>query len=260
MKTIHYLTPELMQNTHPITIALIGCGGSGSNLLTQLGRINHTLVELGKPGLQVTVFDPDKVSATNIGRQLFSCAEIGQFKSMAMVSRLNRFFSTGWKAIPEQFDMLTAPQGFNIYISAVDSISSRKKIKQAIDSFYNHQNGVPLPNQSFYWMDAGNTRDKGQVILGTLRNITQPDSSSYDCLSKLSTFFEAFPHMLDANEDHSIPSCSMAQAIRNQDPFINSIVANYAASLIFNLIHQGFTCYNAQFINLNSYRTTATMI
>ena len=73
MHTIH---PSLLRGQ--VSVALVGCGGVGSQVLTGLARLHKALVSLGHPGgLHVTAFDPDTVSESNVGRQLFSPADVG---------------------------------------------------------------------------------------------------------------------------------------------------------------------------------------
>lgn len=73
-KRVHLVHSYLLNPTNPIRVNLIGAGGTGSAMLTNLARINHSLIALGHSGLQVNVFDPDTVEAPNLGRQLFTKA------------------------------------------------------------------------------------------------------------------------------------------------------------------------------------------
>lgn len=92
MKKIHYTDSYLLKPYHPVTIHVAGAGGTGSQVITNLARMNVALQALGHPGLHVTVFDPDIITEANIGRQLFSETELGQGKATAAVTRVNRFF------------------------------------------------------------------------------------------------------------------------------------------------------------------------
>ena len=98
MKKIHYTDNYLLSPHHPVSVHVIGAGGTGSQVGTNLARMDMALRALGHPGLHVTVFDPDTVSKANIGRQLFSESEIGLNKAVALVTRINRFFGSTWGA------------------------------------------------------------------------------------------------------------------------------------------------------------------
>jgi molybdopterin/thiamine biosynthesis adenylyltransferase len=75
---VHIVQKELLQPYNPITVNLIGAGGTGGQVLTALARMNHALIALGHAGLFVRVFDDDTVDSANLGRQLFTTAELGQ--------------------------------------------------------------------------------------------------------------------------------------------------------------------------------------
>lgn len=90
-KKIHYTENYLLSPHHPVSVIVIGAGGTGSQVITSLARMDRALQALGHPGLYVTVYDPDAVSESNIGRQLFSEPEIGLNKAVALVTRINRF-------------------------------------------------------------------------------------------------------------------------------------------------------------------------
>lgn len=98
MRKIHYTDKYLLNPYHPVTVSVIGAGGTGSQVVTGLARMSVALQALGHLGLHVTVFDPDTVTEANIGRQLFSETELGLNKAVALVTRINRFFGYAWEA------------------------------------------------------------------------------------------------------------------------------------------------------------------
>lgn len=98
MKKVHFTENYLLNPHHPVTVFVIGAGGTGSQVITNLARMSMALRALGHPGLHVTVFDPDTVSTANIGRQLFSETELGLNKATALVTRINHFFGYSWSA------------------------------------------------------------------------------------------------------------------------------------------------------------------
>src|SRR5581483_2048252 len=118
---IHYTAPYLIDPPHPVTINLIGCGGTGSQVLNSLARMDHALKALGHPGLWVRAIDPDRVTTANMGRQLFSPADLNMYKSIVLVSRINRFFGLDWQGAPALYNNKTDIAAANITISCVDS-------------------------------------------------------------------------------------------------------------------------------------------
>ena len=89
-------------HTNPVKINLIGVGGGGSLVLSGLVRLHLAMKSLGHPyGLDVEVWDPDRVSPANIGRQLFAASEVGLNKAEALVNRCNLGFALNWEAHPE---------------------------------------------------------------------------------------------------------------------------------------------------------------
>lgn len=245
MKRVHYTEKYLLDPTHPITVSLIGAGGTGSQVLTSLGRINHALLALGHPGLYVSAYDNDDVSEANIGRQLFSESDIGLNKANVLITRVNRFFGTDWECIPELYgNGQEEPE--NIIISCVDSVKSRMQISKAIDG----KSGIDYQRR-LYWLDFGNGTNFGQVVLGTLAEIQQPKSDKYDVVSKLKTVTELFD-LSTVNEKDSGPSCSLPEALRKQDLFINSTLSQLGCALLWKLITNGMIDCQGAYLNLDT--------
>ena len=132
MKKIHYTDNYLLKPYHPVTVFIIGAGGTGSQVVTNLARMNAALQASGHPGLHVTLFDPDTVTQANIGRQLFSETELGMNKAIAAVTRINRFFGTAWMAESRRYPPAgtsknrdAKPELANIIITCTDNVRSR---------------------------------------------------------------------------------------------------------------------------------------
>ena len=58
MKKIHYTDRYLLNPHHPVTVFVIGAGGTGLTVATNLARMSIALQALGHPGLHVTVLIP----------------------------------------------------------------------------------------------------------------------------------------------------------------------------------------------------------
>lgn len=258
LKPMHYTDNYLINPTNPITINLIGAGGTGSRMLTELARMNHSLVALGHTGLQVTLYDDDSVTTANQGRQLFADAEVGLYKAIALINRTNRFFGTNWKAVTEKFstaNLKSLPNRgkANIHISCVDTVSARFDITQVLKDYVG--NNSRERNKSLYWLDMGNARNTGQAVLSTIEEIRQPTSKLYRTVATLPMITDEFKELLEVQSDNNEPSCSLAESLEKQDLYINAILASMGASLLWKLFREGMIEYRGFFLNLSNFKS-----
>lgn len=255
---IHFVEPELLHPYNPVRVNLIGAGGTGSQVLTALARINHSLIALRHPGLAVTVFDDDTVTAANLGRQLFTTDEIGLHKSVALINRINRFFGTNWKGVPQKFNKKTIEANphyvmAGLTISCVDNVAARFEIASLLGK---HEKQQYYRNRPLYWMDFGNSRDTGQVILSTVGTIKQAASKKFRTVDRLPFVTVEFKDLLQqADQKDDTPSCSLAEALTKQDLFINSSLASLGASLLWQLFREGMITNRGFFLNLAELKT-----
>jgi PRTRC genetic system ThiF family protein len=252
MKTVHFTDPYLLNPTHEITVALIGAGGTGSQVLTCLGRIDAALVALRHPGLFVTVYDPDVVTTSNMGRQLFARQDVDFNKASCLVTRNNRFFGTDWDAVSGIYD----GQPANIVITCTDNIASRQYVQHILKT---EQESHIEPFEKFiYWLDFGNTRTTGQSVLGSLL-VEQPASEKFKTALRLPLVTELFDYT-KIDEQASGPSCSLAQALQKQDLFINSTLAQLGCGLLWKLLQEGMIEYHGVFLNLDTLKANPLKI
>ena len=210
-----------------ITIDVIGAGGLGSALVTELGSLNLALRELGHSGLFVRLYDPKKVADHNTGRQRFSRADVGRYKADVIIERINRFYGTGWISNNVYYDCET-PYKANIIVTCPDSAPLRYRVGQVMSN-KRHKNAMNInPDKALYWLDLGNGDTYGQAILGTIYS------------DKLPTVYDMYGDQLkEDNPDE--PSCSMRESLERQDLFINKEVAIDGAKLLWNLMYKKVT-------------------
>jgi len=256
LSRVHFTDTYLLHPTNPILVNLIGAGGTGSQVLTALARMHQSLIALEHPGLSVWVFDDDVVTTANLGRQLFSRSELGMNKGVALINRINRFFGTNWKAVPERYaktETAKAVQNIaNITISCVDTVQARFEIAEII-SIDNKK--YEDRNNPIYWMDFGNSQYTGQVLLSTVREIQQPQSKKHIPVGSLPFVTEEYKELLAEGADSDTPSCSLAEALTKQDLFINSTLAHMGASLLWQMFREGMIANRGFFLNLKEFRT-----
>ena len=241
MKRVHYIDNYLINPQHPVTVNLIGAGGTGSQVLTCLARLDTALRGLGHPGLFVTLYDSDIVTEANIGRQLFSPSDIGLNKAQCLVTRMNNFFGNDWKAVPDIYPAALKDARrdnlANIMITCTDNIKSRLdlwNILKAVPVSEYRSHETPL-----YWMDFGNTQDTGQVVLGTVpKKIRQPESKLYETVESLKVITR-YVKYARVKEKDSGPSCSLAEALEKQDLFINSTLAQLGCNILWKMFRNG---------------------
>lgn len=225
--------------SHPVRIALIGCGGNGSQMLTGLARLNHAITALGHPGLQVKVYDPDTVSEANMGRQLFGAFDVGASKAHVLVQRINAFFGLNWTAVHGRFD--DDQRMFGMAIACVDSARARHEIHHRLK-----RQGV------HYLMDLGNRAADGQVLLGELfegrAGLAAPANSVL-----LPSPYDVLPELVDlkAKEDDT-PSCGLAEALERQELFVNQSIVTPALSILWEFFRHGRLTWHGAFVNLRT--------
>lgn len=255
---VHFTDNYLIHPANPVTINLIGAGGTGSKVLTALMEMNHSLIQLGHAGLSVRLWDDDLITEANLGRQRFAESETGLYKSVALINRANRWTGTNWKAETQKFKLGQSekfPENIsaNIYISCVDSVKARFEIADILKSL---NNGRYYANRSLYSLDFGNSKNTGQTILSTIGTIKQPNSEKYETIDHLPFVTDEFGDLLKQSEESDdTPSCSLAEALEKQDLFINSTLAQMGSSLLWSLFRNGLTENRGFFLNLKNFHS-----
>ena len=205
-----------------VSIDVIGCGGTGSQVLTGLARIHTAVLACGhKHGLFVRAYDPAKVTHANVGRQLFHIGDVDGGKAEVLIRRLNFFFQVHWNWHKSKWGGSNA----DLVLVCVDTGRDRGKIQ------------LRLNHKRQYAIDCGNEREFGQVILG---------GKEYGDL------YEEFPALKTSVDDDDTPSCSLAQSVGRQDLFINQAVATHCCDIVWKMIRFGQLDYRGTYINLKS--------
>ena len=240
---IHRIHPELLERQ--VRVLVVGCGGTGSAVVAGLPYLHQSLVARGHPGgLHVIILDGDTISPANCIRQPFARSEIGLNKAIVLVNRLNMFWGLKWEAVPAHLnpgchisrsysgDDLRA----HIVIGCVDTRAARAAIRDAVSNW----------SAVSYWLDLGNNAENGQFILGEPLN-----ERNRRARLRLRTVTELFPEICDeALDNDREPSCSAIEALEQQEPFVNSTLAQHALALLAWLFRYGEISFHGGFINL----------
>lgn len=231
---VHRIRPRLLEDQVHVTV--VGCGATGSAIVAGLPYLHQSLLAFGHPGgLQVTVIDGDTVSPANCVRQPFSESDIGLSKAVVLVTRVNTFWGLNWDGVPDYvkpYDPFVGSQ--HIVIGCVDTRAARRAIQSAIGE-----------SAVLYWLDLGNNESDGQLVIG------EPLSGfNRDTRGRLPTIADLYPELVDPTlDDDALPSCSAAEALTRQAPFINQVLANHALSLLAQFFRTGQLTHHGMFID-----------
>ena len=220
-----------------VRVLVVGCGGTGSAIAAGLPYLHQAMIAGGHPGgLHVTLMDGDTVAHNNCVRQPFARCEIGLDKSVVLANRLNLFWGVDWEAVPANLGPNDRIERTDIVIGCVDTRAARAVIREATRG----------DSEVFYWLDLGNNSDSGQFILGEpLNQVNRRSRTRLRCVSEL------YPAIVDGQlDDDGQPSCSAAEALERQEPFVNQLLAQHALALLGRLFRYGTVSYHGGFVSL----------
>ncbi len=232
------LTPPLTFRVPllPITLALVGAGGTGSHLLQNLIKIVLHAADAGLPPIKLVVIDGDTVERKNCrGRQLFQPRDIGHNKAEVLAARFNAAYGLKLVAVPKMAtaDILKeyAPhpdKTIGILVGCVDRPSGRRVMHAAL----RNQTGWRI------WVDAGNGRNGGQIAWGTAADKRQLRGALL--MPGLCTEVPGpslqFPKLLTLGEEAPVVDCGQRIALGEQDLLINVQMAALGAVYLHKLI------------------------
>jgi len=223
MTTMTFHTPEHLL-TQTVRIQVAGAGGTGSHFLDALASLDSTLRTLGHPGFEVSVYDPDRVSRSSVGRQRYTDADIGVPKATVLCHRLNLFYCVNYIAHARRLD----PREVNadLLITCTDSALFRAAVGKRFEKTASRA----------LWCDTGNDSHGGVVVLGHLGKLLEGDDSGL----RLPNVWNLYPELASMRKaDEEEPSCSVEQSITRQEWPVNRLVASMAANLLWNLFRKG---------------------
>ena len=245
MITEHALPKSLCRRGQPLRVLVVGAGGNGSAMLLGLPYLHQAMKVWGHAGgIHVMLADGDLVSKTNCIRQPFASADVGLNKAVVLINRVNLFWGLQWQAHPEHFhkdSLRTNSAGPHLIIGCVDTRAARQAILSAV---------TRGNDSTVYWLDLGNNASSGQYVLGQPLNAANRRNAT-----RLRTASELYPEIADAEAgEDPLPSCSAAEALERQEPFINQVLATSALAMLARLFHYGTLTHHGAFYNASTGR------
>lgn len=242
---VHYIEKRWTAPHHPVSIILIGAGGTGSHMLSHLARMHMALKELGHEGLNVVVYDNKTVNNINPVRQLFGYSDIGRFKAQVLIERINRFYGLDWEYRNTKWVSTDYKNADTIIVSCVDTIGSRKDIFKIANNRFHH-----------YVLDIGNGKDYGQVILST-RYSNQPKSGKYIPIDVLKNMFQIHGNVKSVPNSES---CNVFDSLNTQGFMTNSLLAGLGAEMLWKFFNDKVLTYHGVYLNLKTMQTRPILI
>ncbi len=239
----HRTHKRLLSDVFRTSVTVIGAGGTGSHMVHGLAMLDSGLRGIGHPGLFVTLWDQDAVEEHNVGRQRFAWNDIGRNKAHALIEQVNTAYCLDWKAMPTRMEPFKQKSIGNIAITCVDTGKFRNDFqkvfktltaKASLRELQEEHEGM---NAAHYWMDIGNGKDFGQIILGG------------EGLPTCVDLFGKYP-----KDEKGTPTCSMADSLKHQDLFINQLVSAHALNLLWSMFRKGVVKRPQVYVNINQDR------
>lgn len=211
-------------------IALVGCGGIGARILPTLVKmvapaleaqgLGHLRVNGTEPAkTNIYLIDPDEVVERNTWRQPFIKADVGKAKVEVLARRYG--MPPYVNLLPRQLKVEECEDVFpnvRVVIGAVDGAAPRRFIHEQCQR--NQRGGL-------LWIDAGNEKDHGQVIV---EGVVWNKNRAPNRVQGLS----AFPSLF---EDDAIVEEPCGLRLDTQTPVTN----NMAATIVLNYLHTVLT-------------------
>jgi len=226
---------NIPQTPHPFDfhqqiseVVLVGLGGTGSQVARTLCRIVFDLRRRGHHTPSIKFVDPDCVEPKNVGRQMFTEADIGRNKATTLARRFNLAMGLNIVAYPELFDAEKHAGHYGrLLVGCVD----------------NHLARLELSKVRALWLDCGNDRASGQVCLGNTSRKEEVQrcikSGQYTQLPNAALLFPQLLEPEPTPEPKRIPTASCADLVETGDQslLINDAVGIFAGEYLYKLLN-----------------------
>ena len=214
--TESFVLPRSWANASPLSVLVIGAGGTGSEMVDALARLHYTMCEFGGNGLSLAIADDDVVTAPNVGRQRFLHCDVGLSKARVLAERYGLLYDMNIIWADERIGRgsLELLKQYHLVMTCVDSGAFRESVGRR----WRQRRTDTL------WLDCGNGSSTGQVVLGHLGN---PLTAG----TRLPNVFDLYPDLALGDADNQ-PSCSLEAALRSQRLGINRFMADTAVFTI----------------------------
>ena len=231
--------PVRLAEYRSLRMIQVGCGGTGSHLARMTAAVCAALRDRGE-SVELVFCDPDIVEARNVPRQLFATSDIGRPKAAVLAERYSAAWGLAATVDATPFSA-AAYELWNNYdrrltviVGAVDNAAARREMAKACES--NREHALPY----VWWIDAGNSAESGQVLVGTDTNSRHLRGSAHlGAVWRLPAPSLVAPDLLQARDEEltgSKLSCAELVAANLQSQTINAWAATVAGDTLYRLL------------------------
>lgn len=232
--------PVRLAEYRSLRIIQVGCGGTGSHLARMTAACAAAVRDRGET-VELIFCDHDIVETKNVPRQLFATSDIGRPKAEVIASR----YAAAWglAATIDRSPFSAANYGLGGYwhdrtltviVGAVDNAAARREMARACES---NREGAP---PAVWWIDAGNSADSGQVLVGTdTKRPPLRGSVQLGAVWRLPAPSLVAPDLLQARDEElagSKLSCAELVAANLQSQTVNAWAATVAGDTLYRLL------------------------
>ena len=186
----------------------------------------------------------------NLLRQNFYAGDVGEYKSQTLATRLARNYRREIRYCTTKFEFSpyancqsypgSGRLNADIVVGCVDNSAARQSLQQAC-----------ISHDPKWWIDAGNGRDWGQILIGN-QNQSQGMTCSFEdgFVTRLPDPVTQRPDLLTTiSEDPPDLDCAAALDLTDQDPTINQLMASFTVHTIRRIL-AGSCNYMALYLDL----------
>lgn len=192
-------------------IVIVGCGGTGSHYIKELGRYLYGNNCLRNDEIRIILVDGDLVENKNLVRQAFLPQDIGYNKAQIMAEMLSQTYGLsidyydGYIDCEKDIEKLVRDDSLVFLVGCVDNHQCR----QSMHNFY-------MNREHCVYMDSANEYQSGEIVIGSRIGGVEmyPDRAAY------------FPDVLQEGAvKRSEESCEVLNQVEPQHLLTNQFAA-----------------------------------
>jgi PRTRC genetic system ThiF family protein len=232
-------------------IVVVGLGGTGSQVARCIARLLYHRQQKGQYIPQVLFVDPDVIESHNVGRQMFTPADVGNAKAMTLAKRFNLALGLDIVWSTDPLDSARHIQPGALVCGCVDNHQARAEIARAGE---------------VVWLDAGNGYDSGQVSIGNSGDREQVFQGLHRAQEGHCRYLPhaglLFPALLEPEpEENPAAALSCAERVMRdeQQVFVNDFIASILTQYVYRLLNREAVTTFVSFFSLSPAPTVRSV-